>query len=517
MKDQSGLNHSGSSLSLRLIMLSLLFVFLLSSAVWAQTPWKFIAVGDTRGTSSTDQINTMIVSELANEIVHQGAKFVIVPGDLVYSGSEAAFRSWKNLMANVDSAGIKILPVLGNHDASDIQGWINVFGNDIPDNGPLLERDRTYYYTYDNVLVIGLDNYVKPGLVNQAWVNTVLALNTQPHVFAFGHLPAFKANHPDCLDDYPADRDTFWKGLKNANVRAYFAGHDHFYDHARIDDGDGNADNDVHQLIVGSGGAPFHTSYSYNGANTAWTPVNQFHEAQYGYSLVEIDGPAVTMTFYKRTGANTYAPTTDVWRYTVERPPIASATGAPTSGNAPLSVSFNGSGSSAPNSAIVSYAWNFGDDNSGSGVTTTHTYTVGGTYTATLTVTDNNGLSDSANVIITVTQPPVTSTMHIGDLDGTKSILKKSWTAKVAILVHDDGHKAVSGAVVTGDWNTGSSGSCTTNTKGSCSVSKNSIPLSTTSVSFTVNNITKSGATYQASVNHDVDGGSDGTKITIVK
>jgi len=161
MKDQSGLNHSGSSLSLRLIMLSLLFVFLLSSAVWAQTPWKFIAVGDTRGTSSTDQINTMIVSELANEIVHQGAKFVIVPGDLVYSGSEAAFRSWKNLMANVDSAGIKILPVLGNHDASDIQGWINVFGNDIPDNGPLLERDRTYYYTYDNVLVIGLDNYVK--------------------------------------------------------------------------------------------------------------------------------------------------------------------------------------------------------------------------------------------------------------------------------------------------------------------------------------------------------------------
>lgn len=82
--------------------------------------------------------------------------------------------------------------------------------------------------------------------------------------------------------------------------------------------------------------------------------------------------------------------------------PLASFTANPTSGTAPLSVSFT-STSSDPDGTIVSYAWNFGDGGIGSGVTTSHTYNTPGTYTATLSVTDDDGAMNSSQTGITVT------------------------------------------------------------------------------------------------------------------
>jgi hypothetical protein len=165
---------------------------------------------------------------------------------------------------------------------------------------------------------------VNPHRVNTNWVVSVLATNTRPHVFAFGHDPAFKVNHTDCLDDYLAYRDMFWNSLSNAHGRIYFAGHDHFYDHMRLDDGDGDAANDLHQLIVGSGGAPLSDDvYPYNGSNSGWTPVRQLHEQQYGYVIVEIDGYTSTSTWHHRTGVDTYAATTEMLVYDA-RPVITS-------------------------------------------------------------------------------------------------------------------------------------------------------------------------------------------------
>jgi PKD repeat protein len=57
----------------------------------------------------------------------------------------------------------------------------------------------------------------------------------------------------------------------------------------------------------------------------------------------------------------------------------------------PLEVTFDATASSSPNGSIVSYAWDFGDGETGAGVTATHTYTEKGTYTVTLTVTDSTG------------------------------------------------------------------------------------------------------------------------------
>lgn len=82
--------------------------------------------------------------------------------------------------------------------------------------------------------------------------------------------------------------------------------------------------------------------------------------------------------------------------FLVNSPPMASFTATPTSGEAPLNVSFNASSSYDSDGSIATYAWSFGDGESGSGVTVSHIYDGAGNYTATLTVCDNAGAIDSA-------------------------------------------------------------------------------------------------------------------------
>jgi glucose/arabinose dehydrogenase len=101
-------------------------------------------------------------------------------------------------------------------------------------------------------------------------------------------------------------------------------------------------------------------------------------------------------------------------RYTeANSPPIAVASATPTSGSAPLSVQFSSEGSSDPEGGPLAYTWDFGD---GSPTTNEpapqHTYSVKGTYTARLTVTDEQGESSSAMVVIAVDNGAPTATIH---------------------------------------------------------------------------------------------------------
>ncbi|MGI8693513.1 MAG: PKD domain-containing protein, partial [Geodermatophilaceae bacterium] len=69
-----------------------------------------------------------------------------------------------------------------------------------------------------------------------------------------------------------------------------------------------------------------------------------------------------------------------------------------------LTCSFNAGASTDGDGSIVSYSWTFGDNTTGSGVTTSHTYTTAGTKTVTLTVTDNAGGTDSATAQVVAGQ-----------------------------------------------------------------------------------------------------------------
>ena len=90
--------------------------------------------------------------------------------------------------------------------------------------------------------------------------------------------------------------------------------------------------------------------------------------------------------------------------------PVARYTATPITGEAPLTVAFNGNTSTDPDGTIQSYAWNFGDGTNGTGITASHTYTAPGIYVSSLTVTDNDGATGVASIVITVVaanQPPV--------------------------------------------------------------------------------------------------------------
>jgi PKD repeat protein len=98
--------------------------------------------------------------------------------------------------------------------------------------------------------------------------------------------------------------------------------------------------------------------------------------------------------------------------------PVADAEPTVRSGRAPLDVTFQTTGSSDPDGTIASYAWDFGDGTAGTGAEPTHTYTSGGRYFPTLTVTDDDGASATLveEILVDLPAAPV---VHTGGAEGT--------------------------------------------------------------------------------------------------
>lgn len=99
-------------------------------------------------------------------------------------------------------------------------------------------------------------------------------------------------------------------------------------------------------------------------------------------------------------------PTTTTTTEPANQPPQPHLAAFRSSGPAPFSTAFFASQSFDPDGTIVSYAWDFGDGQTDTGVVRNHTYTSPGTYTCTLTVTDDLGATGTASTVITVTAPP---------------------------------------------------------------------------------------------------------------
>ncbi|RCG28584.1 PKD domain-containing protein [Sphaerisporangium album] len=97
------------------------------------------------------------------------------------------------------------------------------------------------------------------------------------------------------------------------------------------------------------------------------------------------------------------------------RAPIAVAAANPTSGNAPLTVQFSSAGTTDPDGDPITYAWDFQTNGStdSTAANPTFTYTANGTYTATLTVSDNTGRSATASVTIDIGKPTVTLNLPV--------------------------------------------------------------------------------------------------------
>jgi len=109
----------------------------------------------------------------------------------------------------------------------------------------------------------------------------------------------------------------------------------------------------------------------------------------------------VTLTVTDDDGA-TDTMTQAVQAGTSNQSPNAAFSATPTNPMVNAWVQFSGSASADADGTIASYAWNFGDGSTGSGSLVWHRFTTAGTYIITLTVTDDDGATDSTSLAVQV-------------------------------------------------------------------------------------------------------------------
>ena len=82
--------------------------------------------------------------------------------------------------------------------------------------------------------------------------------------------------------------------------------------------------------------------------------------------------------------------------------------------------------------SITGRLWDFGDGGSSTEQSPAHAYNAAGTYTVSLTVTDDNGATASTSKQVTVSEPTTGQTITVADLTGSGSTVNKNfWKAIV--------------------------------------------------------------------------------------
>jgi PKD repeat protein len=188
--------------------------------------------------------------------------------------------------------------------------------------------------------------------------------------------------------------------------------------------------------------------------------------------------------------------------------PVALTTGTtPTSGTAPLTVSFVGSSSYDPDGAIASYLWNFGDGTSSTLSNVSHTYSTAGTYNASLTVTDNSGAQSVGTLSIIVSTVPVVTSKYLKVSSMVPTWVRSNTTtgyASCKIRVLNQNGNAVSNATVSVTVNGLVSGTTTATTNSSGYVTINTPRILSSlkgPITFTVTNLSRTDFIYDATKN----------------
>jgi len=156
--------------------------------------------------------------------------------------------------------------------------------------------------------------------------------------------------------------------------------------------------------------------------------------------------------------------TTTVVRTGPPGSPTAAASANPTSGNAPLTVNFNGTATD-PDNIIVLYEWDFEGDgtyewSSATSGSTSHIYNTAGTHVASFRVTDDTGLTGIDQILITVNIQSSLSIQSdtVGFLSGTgmtasaSSQHSSSYAPSKAIDGNTSTHWFTSGYGASGSW-----------------------------------------------------------------
>jgi hypothetical protein len=106
-----------------------------------------------------------------------------------------------------------------------------------------------------------------------------------------------------------------------------------------------------------------------------------------------------------------------------EKPVADTSAGEPYHGYVNSVITFDGSKSNDSDGTLTKWLWVFGDNTNETGKTVQHAYLKPGTYTVTLTVTDNEGATNTDTTTCVITQPnrPPTEPIITGPTNGTKN------------------------------------------------------------------------------------------------
>lgn len=235
-----------------LLPVSLPSATITESAAPPEPEFTFAVTADMRLYSGPGTYDTSQYFRGACEaIATHGAAFMVSPGDV----DPPAGVLWT--ITRTLGVDFPWYPAVGNHEVEtpEDMDWLRGYGSTLTSpqgtpvhSGPPGCPTTTYSFDHENAHFVVLNLYCDAGgdavtdgdvpdhLYN--WLVADLASTDKPHIFVFGHEPAFpqmdaltgRVRHMgDSLNAHPDRRNRFWDLLKERGVRAYICGHTHNY------------------------------------------------------------------------------------------------------------------------------------------------------------------------------------------------------------------------------------------------------------------------------------------------
>ncbi len=279
-------------------------------------------------------------------------------------------------------------PTIGNHDAASSSSstetgpYFDMFSLPIAGEAGGYGSGTEAYYSFDhaNVHFVVLDSHGTPrapdGVMAQ-WLMMDLAMTSQDWIVAFWHHPPYsRGSHDSDLEDRLIEmRTNLVPILEDHGVDLVLSGHSHSYERSFLIDGhyglsetfapemivDAGSGNDPPYIKADIGPAPHQgTIYTVAGASGQITGGPLDHPAMFvsfnrlGSLVLDFAGDRLDLRYLADDGAI-------LDQFTMRkglRPPVASLSGTPLAGPAPLSVQFTDTSSNEP----TSWSWDFEND-----------------------------------------------------------------------------------------------------------------------------------------------------------